>query len=965
MNPILIFPWHRPFLPELKSLLEARYDRDDAPLIIVPHNRPRRYLYQLYAADHKARLLPKVITLNDMIVHWRSTISPMLHTTSTLDRAFLLYGCVQQLAKEDSDLANYFLQMDLPSFLPWGLRLASLLEELFCQCVQPKDIAYAEMEAAPAGAALLGALGRIGPAYQKILETRSWTTPGLDALNIADSAHVIPNMFRPLRGRPVLIAGFHILSKAEDKILFSLWKAGALVCLHTDPALAKGSPCHWACSEHKTLLKRWKADTRLVPDSESYAPEHKPHFTFFAGYDCHSQLQTMREILDGTHNDQTLSTAVVLTTSSLLMPALHHLPCKDINISMGYPLIRSHLHHLLNSIFQLQIRRSDEGSYYWRDVLQVIRHPYLKHLAVYDAEGHRQSLHQIFYVLEKNIVRGSRYVDMDSLTEDHAETIDPTLRSLFHRYLDVIFLQLTTAQTTTDIADFLHDICEFLLRSGTEIWAHYPLDAEALYRLMRHVIPMLRTTLLAGHPLPFTDLYRITKEIMTQEYVPFEADPLTGLQVLGMLETRLLHFERVIILDATDDKLPGNPVQDPLMPDSLRMLLGLPDSKSREHTTAHTLYGLCAGATEVHFLWQEGINRSALFDGKKNRSRFIEELIWQEEQNRGELLRPGQGPLRNARCDISAFKPGERNIVRSPAIDKAVRFLLDRPLSASKLDLYLQCPLAFAWRHLCDLTSPQEVIEGDDPASVGICLHDTLRLLYEPWLNRTVRRGDISQKDIQLSFERAMDEADLRRLLPAASCLMLESAVPLRLDRFLLSQPASTTIIALEKELKSEIILGGKKYFFTGQVDRLDLRDGLLHVLDYKSGTIKKGDASLWQDHLFFQSITRNLDRIEEIDSLFCELCSRLPSLQLPCYIALLKAKGMTHIGDAALVDLRSSGKEFPLFGELCDEDLSNALAFNDMALTLVLRHLESSPVFNPRPDKHCHWCAYASICNA
>ena len=102
-----------------------------------------------------------------------------------------------------------------------------------------------------------------------------------------------------------------------------------------------------------------------------------------------------------------------------------------------------------------------------------------------------------------------------------------------------------------------------------------------MYRLMRHAEPILRETCLAQTPFPPTVLHGITRQVLEQERVPFEAEPLTGMQVLGMLETRLLHFERVLIVDATDDKLPGNPAQDPLLPDSMRQVLGLPDARRR------------------------------------------------------------------------------------------------------------------------------------------------------------------------------------------------------------------------------------------------------------------------------------------------------------------------------------------------------------------------------------------------
>ncbi|MDO5484667.1 MAG: PD-(D/E)XK nuclease family protein, partial [Desulfovibrionaceae bacterium] len=510
----------------------------------------------------------------------------------------------------------------------------------------------------------------------------------------------------------------------------------------------------------------------------------------------------VRDLLTTVQDKTMPSTAVVLTSNGLLMPVLHHLPAKDVNISMGYPLARSPLNRLLDSLLQMQLKCSQEGFHYWRDALQALRHPYLTRLTVEDEQGHTYPLRGALRKLESLIRSRGRYVDMAALGQECAASLEEPLRGLFLNCLDVMVHQPAMARTTAAMAVCLTDICEFLLRYGGEMWRQFPLDAEAMFRLMRHVTPILRTTLLAEIPFPPAELHTIVREILAQERVPFEADPLTGLQVLGMLETRLLHFDRVLILDATDDNLPGNPSQDPLMPDSLRLVLGLPDARRRERTMAHTLYRLCAGAREVHFFWQEGVSRSALFDGKKSRSRFVEELIWQEEQRRGALLKPGEGPLQATQCVVNSFTVEAKSIARTPALDKAIRTLLQKPLSASRLDVYLQCPLAFALRYLCRINAPQEVCEGDDPAAVGICLHDTLRLLYEPWIHREVHRGDIGIKEIRACFARVMETADLQRLLPADSCLMLESSAPLRLLNFLQAQPETTTILALEEKIE-------------------------------------------------------------------------------------------------------------------------------------------------------------------
>ncbi len=996
-SPFLVFPWQRPFLPALKEHLhEITGGRPGSALVIVPHNRPWRYMAQLYAADGYTGLLPKVLPLADAVGIWRASGSAApLHTANTLDRVALLHACVNTLSREDETLAARFARMDMALFLPWGLRLAALLEEMYGQMVEIRDIAHVEDEVAAPAAALLGALGRISHAYESALLEKNWTTPGLDLLNLARGDAPIPPLLQPQDGRPVLVAGFYLLTGGEDHLLRRLWQAGADICLHGDPALAENSRPHWACEELAAWMRRWKARAATALQLDEDEKNHRPEYRFFAGYDCHSQLAALHRDLkradptDGTaekitrpENDGSPipvesghSTAIVLTDSSLLMPVLHHLPHKDVNVSMGYPLERSPLNRLLDGLLRLQATRSDEGRYYWRHLLQCLRHPYVNMLRTRDAYGQPLLLRDALRPLERIIREGTRFVDLDEVILECRGQLPEALAQLLEETLEALVRAPAGAATTEDMARVLHGLCSFLRCRGDDLWRHFPLDAEAMYRLMRQTVPVLRENLLARTPFPLTTLHGMTREVLGQERVPFEADPLTGLQVLGMLETRLLHFGRVFIVDATDDRLPGNPAQDPLLPDSLRQVLGLPDSRRRERAAAHTLYRLCAGAQEVSFFWQEGISRSSLFDGKKSRSRFVEQLLWQEELARGAVLAPGEPPLETAVCEVRAAASGEKQLERSADMNDALARLLREPLSATRLDVYLQCPLRFAWQYLCGLRPPKEINEGDDPAAVGTCIHDTLKALYEPYLNKTVRSGDISAETVRARFYEQLEAHGLRKLLPADSCLMLEEAAPMRLMRFLENQPADVTIMALEKELKVPLRLAGRDYAFVGAMDRVDWRDGLFYVLDYKTGGIKKLDGSLWTDLAFFSRAGQLCDtltpaqeaggsHLQQLEALFSQLRERLPSLQLPCYLAMAQASGMTPLSDAALVELRDDGREHPLFGGLVDEDLDAALGFCRTALALPLLHMEYSPCFAARPDKHCRWCPYAGLCS-
>ena len=970
---VFLFPWQCPFLPALKKFMDDREQGRPHTLLIVPHRRPWRYLQEIYAADPGGgRLLPKMLTMTEVFSAWRSRLPPLpLREANTLDRVALLHDCVQRLSPEDEGLERLFAAMPMERFFPWGMRLAGLLEEIFGQNVDMRDVPYMEEEVAPHAAALLGALGRIGAAYMAALEERRWTTPGLDALLAARHAEEIPPLLRPSADRAVVIAGFFQLTASEEAVLHVLWEQGADICLHTDPELAATSPRkeekgHWACAEHARWMRRWRATLQPV-DISGEKSDLERHF--FAGYDAHSQL---REACARLRGDPQESTAVILGDEGFLMPLLHELPQKNVNISMGYPLERTPLYQLLDSLLRLQERENatEDGLYYWQSLQAVLAHPYLGLLQPPDS-GDGTSLRSALFSLDRQLRRGERFVSPREVIASLAEC-DGETQALLYLLSDRLIAAFASLTTTADMASAIEGLCTLFLEYGEAIWSNYPLDAEALYRVMRNVLPVLRDNALAERPLTAGQLRGITREILRQERIPFEADPLSGVQILGMLETRLLHFDRVHILEATDDRMPGQAAQDALLPDSLRPLLGLPDNRRRELVAAYNLYRLCASARHVTFYWQEGSVQSALFDGKKCRSRFVEQAIWQEEVRCGHLLRPGDGLLDMATCVVRSFASEQPRLIRTASLGRAMENFLDAaPLSPTHLDAYLRCPLRFVWTRLCGLRPPDSVNEGDDPAAIGSLLHETLQRTFKPYVN-TILPSDEEEKrallhDLNACFLSLLEEKQMRRTLPPDSLAMLLAAVPYRFEMFVEALPSQTLLLDVERKIDASLILRSGEQRFYGVMDRLDRRDGLLYILDYKTGSLVQAANAFWEHTELFERMAfqEEHDDTTDMDALFTEVRSLIPSVQLMCYLAMARARDFGPIGNAACIELRSSGKEHFFLPQksVAELDMNIIIDRCEDVLSFLVWHMRYAPYFTVHAEAQCIYCPLSSLC--
>ncbi len=710
---------------------------------------------------------------------------------------------------------------------------------------------------------------------------------------------------------------------------------------------------HWSCRAFLDWAGRWRASLELAPGAETAGAGtagtgtpgagaagkgsgQERRIRYYEGFDLHSQLTVLEreladldgqgagqkllpadegagrdalpenaereeiaadgEITDNGAADEAGDTVVVLPDSGLLMPVLHHLPDTRINVSMGYPLTRSPLFRLLDTLLRLQEGRRGEG-YYWRDLADLVRHPYIKMLRPLEEDGagngpHNSarpqnpeqaedwkraqdseqaepggdsrsgeaSLRRELYRLEQALhERGRKFARPRALLEQAYLLLDPEempsrpVLALLERLLTVCLENFERPRTPDELGRALEELCSLLLKHGGPLWKRFLIDAECLYRLMRSLIPELRLSRLGGERFLPRTLFAMLRRLMEAERVPFEAAPLVGLQVMGMLETRLLSFRRVIVADAGEDALPGAPTADPLLPEALRQDLGLPPLHAREQVAAYHFFRLLNGASEVVLLWQRDAGGSGIQEGRKKRSRFIEELLWEEEKRLGRLLEPKgsgvDGPLTVLASAVAPVARQRRTFPVTPAMRALFRSLLDRPLSASLLDGYLRCPTRFFLQRLARLAPAEEINEGDDPAAVGDLLHQVLHEGYSRHADATPLPGGeglaaLLGGELTETLYASPAFAALSRVLPADSFAMLGCAGAARLETCLERQPPSA-VLALEFPLAANFARKGIACALTGKADRIDLRRFALNPLPEKKGRSgKNGDAA-------------------------------------------------------------------------------------------------------------------------
>lgn len=1087
-NPFVVIPWNEDFLYKIQELVRALTEQQHISMqdivLVFQNARPKRYLTARYKKLAKERqmpaILPQIYTSQEFytlcLQHFERGL-PLFSEQEPLDRYAKLYEIVKTILQK-KQYSHFSSSMEIVSehgekiedealqaakFYPWAKSLDTLFEECFEHVVLPKNIRYAD-EVSLFAQSLLEDIEEVFSKYVQNLQEKKQTTPayslyrtakyvqayyayqeGKDLDNVFLSHlkdkdyETYFNDFMPylLQGKCIIFAGFVYTPTAEDMILHYFWEHGACVCFHTDSRLVTDSSnLHYSCADHKKWLQKWRAKAVLSGKEE----DTKPAVRFLPAYDFHSQVEVLKKDLQEnifltaeTIEQRDDYCAVVLPNPSLLMPVLHELPNKNVNISLGYPLQRTLLWQFIVHIFNLQLNKKENknrhNDYQVADLLALLQHPYTKMLLTYrdksaentKEEKNEESLctkenfdtwRQVLYYAEKQLSAAGMSVEFENFVENTLFDLDNAkipydLNAQIHKFVDDFFALTVFAwenvKTLQDIGTCLNELMDFLIKHGRSVWYRFPLDKEGLVRFMQNTIPSLMQNGFAQNVFPQKSLYEIMEQCTRDERVPFEADPLTGVQVLGMLETRLLSFENLFILDCVESVLPASHTQDPLMPDSLRPLLGLPEVHSREILIAQSFYRLLHSAKNVYLYWQEGVQSSEIQSYKKIRSRFIEELIWEEEKVRlaeekdKKLAQVENSLLRSVPCVPLA--PGRRK-KRSIEITEAIFSALEKRittdtgnnhskgLSATALNTYLQCPVHFYYQYLAKISAPEKPEEGDNYRVFGTLMHEFLRGQFP--VNTSIKRDDEDfAKQLVQNFYETFNADMWQECFSADSYFMLRETGKFFLEKYLHEMPEKVKILALEHELSHELTheFSHKEFhspvYLSGKLDRVEKRGDTYFILDYKMSKRNKKQLSLWKnDALLDELAAMNVSWKKEKAALCLEkLYSHAEDIQLPFYLYLYaqdQIRSKKLLPENACINaswIFLSEREKPCELQLIDEKFAGdeenmwkmlyAVREKHMqtVLDFILNHMAKEKEWKCKEGKYCSYCPFAEYC--
>ena len=525
-------------------------------------------------------------------------------------------------------------------------------------------------------------------------------------------------------------------------------------------------------------------------------------------------------------HDSWIKTAVVLPDESLLVPLLHSLPSQieKINVTMGFPLKSTPVSGLIEHIFDLQKRMRTTGevtTFYHLNVSNILNHQYIALLCSKEANAISRKM------AENNWI----YVDTNDLYANEL------LASIF--------------KPQTDSKQFLPYLLQ-LLRNLQNGWQHasdethnYQMECDFIYQYYVTINRM--ADIMQNKPseveMTLDTLVRLTRQLTAGITIPFIGEPLDGLQIMGVLETRGLDFENLIITSFNEGVFPQKSSTNSFIPYNLRRGFELPTSEHQDAITAYNFYRLLHRAKRIYLLYDsrsEGGQTGEV-------SRFLHQLHYHYGVNY---------QRKTVSFDIGFGTPQAIQIEKTPLVmEKLQRFSSPEEkmpaFSASSINSYIDCPLQFYLTKVEEVEQADEVKETVEADMFGTLFHAVMENLYKPFKGRLIHSNDFDaliknrlhiDQEITLAFSEKYFKKKNKAIVQLEGNNLLIATV---IRKYILQvletdkKHAPFTYINSEERcsIQYPIQNGNLKVNIKGFIDRIDEKEGRLRILDYKTGS--------------------------------------------------------------------------------------------------------------------------------
>lgn len=711
--------------------------------------------------------------------------------------------------------------------------------------------------------------------YESLYEFLLQKNCGYQGLIYREAINNLEFYCSQLDQQKIIFAGFNALNQAEEKIIQHLLALeNGIIYWDIDQAFVNDTQ-HDAGLFVRRFKNSWghyKSNPFLwLVDEFSQSKEIEIIGTSKSIGQTKIVSNIISALLEDNPTENLDKVALVLGDENMLIPTLHSLPSAvtSLNITMGYPAVTNPVQMLVAKLFKMHHNalKRDSKSYvfYYKDVLDVLSNPIVEN---YLEAG------SLIYTLKKNNYTFITHQKVCQLFGDANELF--TL--LFQKWTD------SPAEIVERIQRILLLIKQFLDVSKEEDKVTKTF-LYAIYKVINKLISYCKDR---AYVDSVAVLFSIYKQIIDLAEVSFEGEPLSGLQIMGVLESRVLDFDTVIITSMNEGKFPAGKTTNSFIPFDVKMELGLPTFKEKDAIYTYHFYHLLLRAKKIYLLYN---TESEGLDGGE-KSRFITQLEVEKKPQHHivhSIIQPHVPHIETSLMSIEKTKTIQ---------ERLHQIATGKGFSPSALTTYIRNPIQFYFQRILSIQETDEVEENIALNTLGTIIHQSLEVLYKPYLNVFLSVTDV---DFMLSmadgvvyeqFREVYKEGEVKK---GRNLLAFEVAKRnifnfLKEEKKLIISGDAVKILALETKLERTFTSKKLPYpvKIAGNVDRIEMRNNVIRIIDYKTGKVDQNQLRISD----WQGLTTEIKN-DKIIQLLCYALLYQPENSLEMQAGIISFKNM------------------------------------------------------------------------
>lgn len=814
------------FLKDVIIDVLERFPEEAENLVFVTSGkRPSLFLKKYYAElCSKTTISPEFIGISDLFSRI-SGVKPL----SGLPLLFEFYDTYKNTCKATPD--------PFETFIGWGQTLLKDFSEIDQYLVPPEKIfpyIHALKEAEHwSGADELTEMQKkhlefwntLGDYYFAFNEKLNAQNRGYSGFIAKKAVEKVPRYIEKNAHKIHIFVGFNALSKAEQRVIHSiLMDTTAEIYWDIDRHFIKNEEHdaglfirkyikNWAYYKQKNNTPKWLNDT--------YHTEKEIYITGVPK--SINQAHLVVDLLKEYTTKEIEKTALIIADENLLIPLLQTISYENaVNITMGYPLGQTPLNDLFMSFFRLHLSKS----FYYKDILKLLTQPFLQNLF---SKGGVSQITE--YIKNNNL----NYLSREKIKEASAE-VDAELIELLFPSKDDNIVNILIINALSLIYKLKENIDP---EQNQNI-----LTLEYVYRfyLLFNQLQQLQEKF--GYIDSVKTLYHFYLDVLQKSSLDFIGEPLEGLQVMGVLESRSLDFENIIITSVNEGVLPLGKSGNSLIPYDVKFHLELPTYKERDAVYSYNFYRILQRAKKIHLIYDTETNSLK----SKEKSRFILQLL-AEKNPKHTIINQVKAP------EVYPTILPKITVTKTPEVMARLKELAENGISPSAITNYILNPLVFYRQNVLQVYEERDVEETIEARTFGDIVHGTLEDLYVKYLNIPLGENHFEEMKSRVVslIEKHFSEKNKNSEYKTGKNVLIFNVIKEYVLRFLdLEQKevqSGTEIIVLHLEQKMKIPFQSEKMpfpvFFKGIIDRIDKRNGVFHIIDYKTGAVKASNVGI------------------------------------------------------------------------------------------------------------------------